>query len=109
MTSRTIVQLEDDLDGGEATQTLHFSFEGAAYEIDLSDKNADKLHRALDPYIEAARKVGGRRKSAARAKSSSNGGGSPADIREWAQEAGYEVSGRGRVSAAVREAYEAAH
>ena len=34
---------------------------------------------------------------------------STSDIRAWAQEQGYEVSSRGRVSSEIREAYEAAH
>lgn len=32
-----------------------------------------------------------------------------AKVREWAKAAGYEVSSRGRISQAVRDAYDAAH
>jgi len=106
MASRTLVILEDDLDGGEATQTVQLGYQGAQYEVDLSDKNADKLAKALQPFLEAGRRVGGRKRSTARAASAD---ASPSDIREWAVANGYEVSARGRVSAAVREAYEAAH
>ena len=107
MASKTLVILEDDLDGGEATQTVQLGYQGAQYEVDLSDKNADKLAKALEPFLEAGRRVGGRRRSAARVSASADA--SPSDIREWAVANGYDVSARGRVSAAVREAYQAAH
>jgi len=106
MASHTVTLYEDDLDGSEAVGTIAFALEGVEYQIDLSDKNADKLRKALQPYVNAGRRVGGRRRSGA-AKSSSSS--DTAAVREWAQGAGYEVSARGRVSAAVREAYEAAH
>ena len=107
MVSRTLVILEDDLDGGEATQTVKLGYQGAEFELDLSDKNADKLKKALRPFLEAARRTGGRRKAAVSAKS--NGSSDTAAIREWATANGYEVSARGRISAGLREAYEAAH
>ena len=107
MASRTLVILEDDLDGGEATQTVQLGYRGAQYEIDLSDKNADKLAKVLEPFLDAGRRLGGRKRSTTRGTASADA--STADIREWAVANGYEVSTRGRVSAAVREAYSAAH
>ena len=107
MASKTITLLEDDIDGGEASRTLHFAYQGVEWEIDLSDKNAAKLEKALEPFMGAGRRVGGRRRGTS-AKSNAKATDVSA-IREWAQGAGYEVSARGRVSAAVREAYEAAH
>lgn len=107
MASKTLIILEDDLDGGEATQTVQLGYQGAQYEVDLSDKNAEKLAKALEPFLEAGRRVGGRRRGAARASVAADVSSSA--IREWAITNGYEVSARGRVSAAIREAYEAAH
>jgi hypothetical protein len=60
MARKTIIQLEDDLDGGTADTSVALSLNGDFYEIDLSDKNADKLAGALAPYINAARRVSGR-------------------------------------------------
>jgi len=55
----TVVQMTDDIDGSEASQSLHFSLDGLAYEIDLNDDNAESLRSKLGAYIGAARKVGG--------------------------------------------------
>ena len=61
MASRTITTLTDDIDGGDADETVTFSFKGTQYEIDLSKKNVDKMVKALQPYTSAARGSGGRR------------------------------------------------
>ena len=105
MAQRTIVFLEDDLGGGDADETLGFGLDGRAYEIDLSKKNASALRKALAPYVAAARKVSSRGGAASRAPRASSGPDA-ATLRAWAIENGYEVNARGRVSAAIREAYE---
>lgn len=121
MAQRVNVVLVDDLDGEEATETVAFAVDGAQYEIDLSADNADKLREALAPYIAHARRAnsssgrrrssggGGGRSSGGRSGSGSAGGASAAEIRSWARQHGHEVPERGRVSAEVREAYDAAH
>jgi hypothetical protein len=40
---QTITKLIDDLDKGEADETVKFGLDGVQYEIDLSAKNAAKL------------------------------------------------------------------
>ena len=55
MAQRVEVILEDDIDGGTATETMTFSLDGIAYEIDLNEKNAAKLRASFDPYVDAAR------------------------------------------------------
>jgi hypothetical protein len=40
-----------------------FTLDGVTYEIDLSTKNANKLRAVFEPWIEAGRRVGGRRRS----------------------------------------------
>lgn len=108
MARKVQVILEDDIDGGEASRTVEFSFDGVRYEIDLNDDNAAALEKALEPYVQHARRVGGRRGSGTRR----SGGGNSArnnEIRTWAREQGMEVSERGRIAASVVEAYDKAH
>ena len=40
MAQKVHITLEDDLDGGDATETVAFGLDGRSYEIDLNDKNA---------------------------------------------------------------------
>ena len=112
MAQRVEIILEDDLDGTKADETVLFGLDGAEYEVDLSTDNAQGLRDALAQYVGVARRTGGRRKraTAAAPRSAENGSGAnTSDIRAWAQENGYEVSSRGRVSAEVRDAYDKAH
>lgn len=114
MAQRVQVILEDDLDGSEADETVMFGLDGAEYEVDLSAENAQGLRDAVAAYVGVARRTGGRRKrtssatTPARAAEESSGA-STGDIRAWAQENGYEVSSRGRVSSEIRNAYDSAH
>lgn len=115
MAQRTIVELIDDLDGGEAGETVEFGVDGVAYEIDLSSNNAEKLRDSLAGYVAHARRAGGRRKAAARPSGRGGGGGGGgratvdreqnAAIREWARKRGMSVSDRGRIPSEVLEAY----
>jgi hypothetical protein len=115
MAQKVTVQLVDDLDDSPITpgsgRTVEFAFDGANYEIDLSNDNADKFRDTLSDYIAAARKVGARRTTGSTARPAAKRGNSEelAKIREWAQENGHQVSSRGRISTAVQEAYAAAH
>jgi|SRR5579872_482671 len=58
MAKTVIVKLIDDIDGGDADETVVFGIDGKNYEIDLSKKNAASLRKALDPYIAKASSVG---------------------------------------------------
>ena len=115
MAQRVEYILEDDLDGGTADQTVQFGLDGVEYEIDLSSENYDKLRDTLAPWVGVARRTGGRRKrtggsaAAPRPAAAEGSANNTSDIRSWAQENGFEVSSRGRVSAEVRDAYEKAH
>ncbi|NLU67964.1 Lsr2 family protein [Streptomyces sp. HNM0574] len=112
MAQKVQVLLVDDIDGGEADETVTFALDGKTYEIDLNAANAEKLRGALEQYVKGGRRTGGR---SARGKGRSAGagaGGSSSDtpkIRAWAKEQGYEVNDRGRVPANIREAYEKAN
>jgi hypothetical protein len=105
MAQKVLIQLEDDLDGSEATETVTFGLDGRTYEIDLNEKNATKLRKAVQPFADKARKVTGTR-SPGRSRAS---GSDAKAIREWAQSSGLDVPSRGRIPASVREAYEAAN
>ncbi|MEO2118704.1 MAG: Lsr2 family protein, partial [Microbacterium sp.] len=61
MARKIVHQLVDDLDGtvleiGEG-ETLTFSLDGTAYEIDLTDANAAALRDSLAPYVSAGRRI----------------------------------------------------
>lgn len=117
MVQRVQVLLVDDLDGTDADETVTFGLDGVSYEIDLTAENAEALRNAFSTYVAHARRSGGRKIASARRSSGGSvatGGRKGArpdltEIRSWARENGYEVSDRGRISAAVMEAYEAAN
>jgi hypothetical protein len=105
MASIMRTELYDDRDGGPADEAdIPFSLDGIDYVIDLSKENASALRRALDPWIDCARRVGRTPRK--------RGTGSPrlprtmsAQIREWAKEQGCPVSDRGRIPLDVVERY----
>ena len=107
MASRTIVELTDDVDGKPATETLRFGLDGREYEIDLSEKNAKTLRKALEPWTAAARRVSGRRTTPGTATRVETGVDNAA-VRAWAASNGIELSARGRLSKDVIEQYRAA-
>lgn len=115
MAQKVTVQLVDDLDGGEAEETVEFGVDGVSYEIDLSEQNASKLRDSLADFVSHARKAGGRRKTPTSGRRAGGGGRASVDreqnaaIREWARKSGYNVSDRGRIPAEVLEAYHTSH
>ena len=109
MARKVQVVLTDDVDGGEASETVNFALDGATYEIDLSDENAAKLRDQLPYWVGNARRTTNRRNAGHRTTGRRNSGGSDAaKIREWAQANGHQVPPRGRIPNEVRQAYEAA-
>ena len=108
MAQKVHIVLVDDLDGSDATQTVSFGLDGTSYEIDLTDEHAASLREALAEYVGHARKVGSGRRGR-RSTAAASSGPSAKEIRDWARSNGYDVPDRGRVSAEVREAYDAAH
>ena len=101
------VVLQDDIDGGEPAQTVQFSLDGKAYEIDLSEQNAATLRDALAPWIAAARRPSQGRIPSPRSKPRDSS--DSVDIRRWAKENNIPVSDRGRISIDLRTRYEAVH
>jgi hypothetical protein len=90
---------QDDIDGSDATQTIRFAIDGIEYEIDVSDRNANRLRNSLGDFIAYGRKVGGARRSTASGQVDTKA------IRKWAKANGIEVSSRGRIPAEVVERF----
>jgi len=59
------IVLEDDLEGGKADETVKFALDGIQYEIDLSEKNAQKLRDAVASKMTPGQIVAGQRLAAA--------------------------------------------
>lgn len=108
MAQKVQVVLTCDLDGDEtpAVETVSFSYAGEGYEFELCQHHLDEFNRVMQPYVAAARPGGRRRRPGRRPHKPS---ADLAAVREWARGNGYDVSDRGRISAAIREAFEAAH
>ncbi len=106
MAQRVNIEVLSDLSDEPNAATLSFGLDGHGYEIDLTEKEAEKFRKLMAPYVGKGRKVGRPTR-----KATANGSGpSPAAIREWAQQnTDLEVPDRGRIPEAVREAYRAAH
>jgi Lsr2 len=109
---RTIVELIDDLDGGQADESVSFSLDGVEFTIDLSKDNADKLRGLLAEFVEHARKTGGRKQRVTGAKTTVKAGGDKAQnqaIREWARSTGEKISDRGRIPQELVTRFQEAH
>lgn len=109
MARQIIERLIDDIDGGEANETVKFSLDGMAYEIDLSAINAANLRKALSLYIDR----GIRAKLTPSRGRTSYTVGVPARsdkaqnkaIREWAARNNLNVAPRGRIAEEIVERY----
>jgi hypothetical protein len=87
-----------------------FTYDGQTYEFELCQSHLDEFQKVLQGYASAARRASGGRRSPAGARSPRSNGNSSelAAIREWARTHGYAVSDRGRISAEIRQAFDAA-
>lgn len=87
MAKRTVIELIDDLDGSEATETVYFGLDGADYAIDLAGKNADELRGLLARFVDAGRKTGASKQATSTKKTGSPSAGStpptPAPWTSW--------------------------
>ena len=103
MATKVLTTLQDDIDGSDATQTVRFALDGVEYEIDVSDRNANRLRNSLSDFIAHGRKVGGKRRTPA-----SSSHVDTKAVRKWAQANGIELNNRGRIPIDVMERYRAA-
>lgn len=109
MATETITKLVDDLDGTAADRTFGFTLDGTRYEIDLTQKNIERLRKTMQPFTEKARRVGRaprprmpRRTTTIAERKATND-----EIRAWAKEQGLKVADKGRIPNAVIEQYKA--
>ena len=111
MAREVIEKLIDDLDGGEAAETVTFGLDGATYEIDLSKKNAAALRKSLARYVSTARRSPTSSRSTRRKAAPSTNGSTPKrdfdilQLREWAGANKVAVPARGRIPNSVVEQY----
>lgn len=133
------IEYIDDLEGTsidtESVDTVDFSYRGQDYTLVLTKKNGAQFDRDVSRYITAAKKAQSRDARTARkaAKPAARKANTPISstrrktsprkraeavisgpertraIRQWAADNGHTVSTRGRMPAAVLQAYDAAH
>jgi len=116
MAQRTVIRLVDDLDGTEIVdgvgETVTFAVDDRRYEIDLTNDHATEMRAALDRYVRAGRKVGGRQRhapgAATVAKAAPPVDYSPQAVRAWARANKIDVSPRGRIPGSVVDRFRAA-
>lgn len=113
MARQIITTLTDDLEPDkEAEGTVAFGIDGKDYEIDLSTDNAKRLRELVAPYVDKARRAGGRvaratgaKMTVTRSRSNDRSREETQAIREWANSVGMSVAERGRIPSEVLEAY----
>lgn len=133
------IEYVDDLEGtsidAESVDTVDFSYRGQDYTLVLTKKNGAQFDKDVSRYITAAKKSQTRDARAAhkpakpaprkantpisstrrktsprkRAEAAISGPERTRAIRQWAADNGHTVSTRGRMPAAVMQAYDAAH
>lgn len=110
------ITLVDDIDESDSNvESVSFGYKGTDYNIDLSDKNREKLEKALAPFLEHGTRVS----ASSRGGSVSHAGPRSATksnpertkrIKAWAdqQEPRLEYSPQGRLPGSLVSAYEEA-
>ena len=73
------------------------------YEIDLSDRNANRFRESIAEFVGHARKVSGRPDRKHSSVGADMSGAGP--MRAWLMEYGYEVSERGRIPGWLQQVY----
>jgi hypothetical protein len=104
-----VVRFVDDLDGTEGADvtSVRFGLDGVDYEIDLSGDNAQRLRDSLAPFVQAARRTGGRRAVSGPLAKPRRTKAELTEIRVWARENGHSLAERGRIPGSVLNAYDA--
>lgn len=107
MMKKTTVVVLDDINGAEGAETVSFSFNGVAYEIDLAAENLARFNEVMSEWIKAGRRVGGRAVRGTRRAARGAESGRSQAIREWARAKGIELADRGRIPGEIVAKYEA--
>lgn len=108
MAQKVRVRLVDDLDGGEAHETVSFSLDGKPREIELSRENAAKFRSLMEPYMEASRPAKPTNLAAKGTPPLTQSAQREEGIaiRKWAEEHHLPVNPRGRIPEMTRKAWE---
>jgi hypothetical protein len=109
----------------EADTTVEFSYKGRSFKIDLTTANEKDFDDAIQPFLDAAEEVTGRRKAlpgkklmptavssstAPKKRPATKPNGTQTEaIRDWARSQNLKVSDRGRIADSVKAAYYAGH
>ncbi|MGH3303363.1 MAG: histone-like nucleoid-structuring protein Lsr2 [Streptosporangiaceae bacterium] len=102
---RVEVQLEDDLTGGPADETVEFGIDGRTYAVDLSARHAAEFRRQLERFVAHARPARSRGRGTMRTAASRQ---RSRQIRAWAEQQGLTVAEHGRLPGTIVHQYEAA-
>ncbi|MCU1501729.1 MAG: hypothetical protein JWM12_1083 [Ilumatobacteraceae bacterium] len=106
MAKQIITTVTDDIDGSPEAENITFGFQGVAYSIDLGPKNAEKLQKALKPYIDhATRQRGASGRPAPKRNTTRDY--DLVQLREWAAKEKVALPQRGRIPAAIVARYQA--
>ena len=115
MGQRIEVVLTCDLHDGDvpAEETVTFAVDGTTYAFELCAEHMKEFRETMGRYVDVARRADqprrGRRRADGGAGRGRRGPTDLSEVRAWARGQGYKVSDRGRISAEVQEAYEAAN
>ena len=104
MVKQVIHSITDDLDGSPDAAEIMFAYGSQSYVIDLGPKNEARLRDALQPYIDAGRRVArAQGKGAARVGTDRERNQA---VRQWAMDNGVELPTRGRIAQGYLDAYD---
>jgi hypothetical protein len=101
---RVEVQLEDDLTGGPADETVEFGIDGRTYAVDLNARHAAEFRKQLARFVEHARPARARTHGTIRTAASRQ---RSREIRAWAEQHGLAVAEYGRLPGSIVHEYEA--
>ncbi len=92
----------------QGDETVAFSFDGTAYEIDACAEHAKELREKISPFAEHARRASAQGRGRKRQQQAAASRQQSAQIREWAKSRGLKVNERGRIPASIVAEYESA-
>lgn len=99
----------------EDVVTVEFGYEGKVYSTELCPEHLNEYHTWMRDYLEHGARLSERSARRPKAKTKAmqgrheDGAEDLAALRAWANENGFAIGRRGRISTAIKEAYAAAH
>jgi hypothetical protein len=105
MMRKTTITVTDDIDGTPGAETHRLTVDGYTVDIDLAEPNRKELYEQLRPYLDAGRRITGKRKPAPARRGRATPG-----IRDWWKKNPEGLptwQARGAIPAAVARAWQA--